>query len=740
MKVLIMKANSHYLAMLAVMALILSPLPNIHAESDSNTIILANKEIVDTGLQLVQQSINTGDYTSAAGYAKDTSDLFGESLQTIRTANPDFANDVHLTLVDIETDASSSDQSQTVLQKISHVQSLFDAIPPNSSVTPNILVNVLSAVFELYQNSFTNNDKTSYAYSHTLFLNSEQILQSMNKTDTNQQSELKLYFGQLQTQIENKEQFVQVGNTVTEIQNNLLGTRVSYSKSNLYDVIRGLYKQVLVAVDAGDYDKANELAITAYLDNFEFLEPDLRSVAPDFEHKLELNMREDLRSSISSHKSPEYIHTEMAGILADLDKAERLVSRLSANGASANMTLGQHLAPMGSATDSEKESVRGDLDSIKTSLQAALTYYKAGNYQMAYTTARSAYLDSYEHVEVPLRVINPDFTSEVETHFSELRSLINDRADYGQVEQMTIEIKRNLDESERQVTGTGAIAPAIAFTSSFAMIFREGLESVLIIGAILTYLEASRNTKFKPFVYYGALIGMGATAITWVIASYVIQISGAHQELIEALAALSATAVLFYVSFWILNKIETKKWMEFVKAKVWQASATGGVAVFVLLAFFTVYREGFETVLFYQAMFGFAKYMEIYVALGFVLGLGLLAVAYYAMRKIGRKLPLRWLFGLTMGVGAYLSVAFIGDAIQELQILDWVPTTNLIGIIPRLDINLSTMTGIHPTLETLLGQVVLLTIYIVAGFYVLVAKPRKEMQIANMRKSRAQVE
>ena len=186
--------------------------------------------------------------------------------------------------------------------------------------------------------------------------------------------------------------------------------------------------------------------------------------------------------------------------------------------------------------------------------------------------------------------------------------------------------------------------------------------------------------------------------------------------------------------------IISKKWKEFVKAKVWQASATGGFAVFVMLSFFTVYREGFETVLFYQAMFGFAKYMEAHVGLGFVLGIAVLFVVYYTMRKIGKRLPLKALFGLTMSVGAYLSIAFIGNAVRELQTLDIIPVTNMIGVIPRLDINLSTMTGIHPTLETTIAQIILLGIYLTAASYVLVMRPRKEEQIAKMRKSRAQLE
>jgi high-affinity iron transporter len=502
---------------------------------------------------------------------------------------------------------------------------------------------------------------------------------------------------------------------------------------------------MLVEINAGHYEKAEQLAIEAYLENFEYLEADIEKVDSSLLHKLEIAMREDLRNDINQHKSTEIITQDVNAILVDLDKAENLVATLpDANLSPTELTVvpidGKKLAPMGSATDEQKTGVRSKIDFIRENLQDVLVQYKTGDYQAAYSTARTAYLDSYEHVEIPLRVIDPNFTLEVEIQFANLRNLINQRADFEKIQEATVALKRSLDESERLVSGTGSVAPAIAFSSSFAVIFREGLESVLILGAILTYLEASRNTKFKPYVYYGVVAALVATAITWLIASYVIEISGANRELVEAIAALSATAVLFYVSFWILNKIETKKWMEFVKAKVWQASATGGFAVFVLLSFFTVYREGFETVLFYQAMFGFAKYMEMYVTLGFALGMIVLLGVYYGMRKIGKRLPLKALFGLTMGVGAYLSVAFIGNAIRELQTLDIVSVTSMIGIIPRLDITLSKMTGIHPTLETVIAQIVLLGVYLVAALYVLVLRPRKEQQIASMRKSRVEVE
>ncbi len=180
--------------------------------------------------------------------------------------------------------------------------------------------------------------------------------------------------------------------------------------------------------------------------------------------------------------------------------------------------------------------------------------------------------------------------------------------------------------------------------------------------------------------------------------------------------------------------------MEFVKAKVWQASTAGGTIVFVMLSFFTVYREGFETVLFYEAMFGFAKYMEMYVGLGFVFGMASLLGVYFVTRKLGKRLPLKMLFGLTMGVGAYLSIAFLGNAVRELQTLDILPFTSLLGIVPRFDINMAKMTGIYPTLETIIAQIIMLGIYLAAASYVLVLKPKREEKIATMRKSRREID
>ena len=102
-------------------------------------------------------------------------------------------------------------------------------------------------------------------------------------------------------------------------------------------------------------------------------------------------------------------------------------------------------------------------------------------------------------------------------------------------------------------------------------------------------------------------------------------------------------------------------------------------------------------------------------------------------------MPLRALFGLTMGIGAYLSIAFLGNAIREFQVLDYIPYTSMLGTIPRLDINVATMTGIYPTLETTVGQIVLLSVYLIASLYVLILRPKRQKALPTMRKSRAEV-
>jgi high-affinity iron transporter len=747
-------------------------------------IIFINSERIGTQLNLTQYSLNNDDLEGAFQHAYIPHSVTFPVLKPILSEiDPTSSKRLEALLIDlpikVRTAQSQEEAYSNIEPDVAEINNMLNMVS-NSTVGQTLLGDkgfVLQASAVLLQDAIQSyilsNTTSSQAASSTIdrqnalglvnssMLNFERIADSV---DDRRRDEIRSFYNQLQGGIRMAEPFDTIASAASAIERDFSeeltlssGSQSGTEQLQYFSTIRDLLNSIIDSVNDGDYKAADAAAIKAYLDNYEYLEAPIEKHDPDLMSDIEIEMREELRQMIREERSSQEIDTFLRAILAKLDQAEELLrndpeylsnsnTTVTAAGSSlANIeglrqgfgTYTGEIRQMGEADDPAKESVRNNIDQIRLKLSEMLRLYDNQNYEGALLAARSAYLDSYEMVEIPLRPIDPDFTLDTEIKFAELRNLIQGQTPYEEVEVKTIEIRRSLDESERLVSGVGVVAPAIAFSTSFSIIFREGLESALIIGAILTYLQASRNTHFKKHVYYGIVIAIVATAVTWFVAQYLIEISGADRELIEAIAGLSAVAVLFWVSFWVLNKIETKKWIEFVKAKVWKATTTGSVIVFIALAFFTVYREGFETVLFYQALISFARYMELYVVLGMLLGLVVILGVVILINKLGRKLPLRVLFALTMGIGAYMSIAFMGNAVRELQELDIVPTTPLFGIVPRLDINLATMTGIHPTLESVVAQTVLLSIYLIGSIYILVLKPRRQRAIESSRKSMA---
>jgi high-affinity iron transporter len=750
-------------------------------------IVLVNIERIRTQLWLTDQSLDKGNLEMAFAHAfiPHSTTFPAIKNQLGQTAGEQITEQLESLLTDLPLRMRTGEYSEEkARESIGQIRILLDQIS-QQSVGPEFLsdkgtvsqavVFLLRDAVKSYATTISNasngsdsaNLQQAIDYENAVGLvqiahqNYQKTLSSLIE-DSRRRIEIESFFNELESSLAQKIDNESILRLTAAIERDLAeelsvsqGSESTSEHQQYFATIRTLLSNVISEVNNGNYEQADQYAISAYLDNYEYLEAPIEKHDPNLMVSIEEEMREELRRMIQARESVEPIETFVNGILVKLDEAEELLKNdasfsqgtsapTSSSGIFADIeglkagvgTYTGERRDIGETEDPAKAAVRSDIDTIRMQLDETLLLHKEGNYDGALLTSRSAYLDSYESIEIPLRPIDPDFTLDMEIKFAELRNLIQAHAPYEQVEAKIVEIRRGLDESERLVSGTGIVAPTIAFSTSFSIIFREGLESALIIGAILTYLEASRNNRFKKHVYYGIVIAIGATAVTWFIAEFIIDISGANRELIEAIAGVSAVAVLFWVSFWVLNKIETKRWIEFVKAKVWKATTTGSIMVFVLLSFFTVYREGFETVLFYQAMLSFAKYMEWYVVAGLVLGLGVIVATAIVVRKLGRRLPLKVLFALTMGIGAYMSIAFMGNAIREFQELGYISTTHLIGTVPRLDINLATMTGIHPTLETIIAQIILLAVYVVGSLYILIIQPRRQRLIETARKSR----
>ena len=758
---------------------------NIGISSNDLILVTVNLQRILEQMNLVQATLSKGDSTSAFEHAYIShSIIFPSFKDKLREIDKNSSERLESLLIDLPIMVKSAPSSETE-SKIVQIVDLLNTtssniLSPNNlnynSIMASTIMVLLNDSSKFYHTSnFGNikdpNNKIDYEnaigmvdISHKLYKNIS------NSFGESKNLEIESFFGELKDSLSQKSDPQSILKLITAIQTKLNENESNFQSNDSLTIYFGNIKNLLSKISGAirsnsDYSSAEKYATAAYLDNFEYLEPPLEKVDPNLKNSLELMMREELRELIKNKQQSETIAL-LTTITNNLSKAanllnvnyENLIVNENGNSQSSvpiientqlnNLSDIKELSKglgtysgikkgFGESTDSEKMGVRTDIDNIRIKLVDLLQQYKDGKYEKAFATSRSAYLDSYEGIEIPLRPINPDFTLDMEIKFAELRNMIQQHQQYAKIEAKVVEIRSGLDESERLVTGTGVIAPTLAFSTSFSIIFREGLESALIIGAILTYLEASRNGQYKKHVYIGILISIIATIITWFFARFVIDITGASKELIEAIAGISAVVVLFWVSFWILNKVETKKWIEFVKAKVWQATTTGSVMVFAMLSFFTVYREGFETVLFYQAMFSFAENMESFVLLGLVIGLAVIISIVFVIRKLGKKLPLRVLFGLTMGIGAYMSIAFIGNAVREFQEIGYISTTHLFGIIPRLEINLATMTGIHPTLETTVAQIMLLSIYSVGALYILILQPRRKKLAESSRKSMA---
>jgi hypothetical protein len=149
--------------------------------------------------------------------------------------------------------------------------------------------------------------------------------------------------------------------------------------------------------------------------------------------------------------------------------------------------------------------------------------------------------------DLPLRVRDEGLTLELEEDFATFRNQIEAGSGLDTVEATAAELSRGLDSVERVLSEPGIAAPTLAALYSFLILFREGFEAVLVVAAILGYLEASRNTQYRPAVLRGVGIAGIATVVTFVIAALIIDVAPVQREVIEAVTALLAVVVLFYV-------------------------------------------------------------------------------------------------------------------------------------------------------------------------------------------------
>lgn len=380
-------------------------------------------------------------------------------------------------------------------------------------------------------------------------------------------------------------------------------------------------------------------------------------------------------------------------------------------------------APTSASAVSRDDAIR-QLDEVRATVQHTLDLLDAGRRDEAFDQAATGYLEHFELVEIPLRIADPELTITAEGVFAETRSLIRDGASSAEVRAKLIELRGLLDDSERRLTDVGVGAPAVVFGQSFLIIFREGLEVVLLLAVLIGYLESANAKQYGKPMMIGVGLAVAATAVTVVLLQTVFARLPVGRELLEAIISLFAVGVLFWVSFWLISRLDHKRWMEFLKARVWKAVSVGSTASLVALGFTAVYREGFETALFYQALLSFGEGLLPYVLAGLAVGAVALTIVAFGIFRLGRKLPVGQFLKVAVIAVMVTSVAFFGNAVRGLQEAFVIPATPL-GV-PRLPIFLAQATGWWPTTQTVVAQAALTLVYAAGATYMFVIKPRRD--------------
>lgn len=338
-------------------------------------------------------------------------------------------------------------------------------------------------------------------------------------------------------------------------------------------------------------------------------------------------------------------------------------------------------------------------------LHQSISAYRAGNKDDAVRLALSAYLDGIEPIEPRLAARDAKLMARVEGVMSEFRARLARGATSAEMEEQLAVVEDVLG-SASEVLDRSNTSAATTFIASFTILLREGLEALLLVVAIVAFLRKSGRQELMPYVHGGWISALAAGGVTWFVASYLISISGASRELTEGYASLFAALVLLTVGLWMHQKSVAGHWQRYLQNNL--SGVLRGRSAWLLagLAFLMVYREVFETILFYAALSSDGNGAALLG--GLVAGGVVLALISVALLKFSARLPIGKFFSLSSILIAVLAVILAGkgaEALQEAGVLS-VQTLPL----PRIE-----LLGVFPSVQTLLLQGIV-ALAAIAGF------------------------
>lgn len=351
---------------------------------------------------------------------------------------------------------------------------------------------------------------------------------------------------------------------------------------------------------------------------------------------------------------------------------------------------------------------------INSKLNEALATDATSGKQLAEEAYYGIFEGEPHNMEVAVRVnLSGRRSYELESQFTQLRQAIAKGAPLVTLQTMKAELLTGLTIASRELDAQAAPAPvanvsraasvsslnaADTFGKSLLIILREGFEIILILGAITAFLIKAGARDRLGVVASGVITGIVASVLTAVVSSVFVRSLTVDPEVIEGCTLGLAAIVLFCVSHWLISRAESKHWVDFIKSKVHVSLTTGNMTALWITSFLAVYREGAETVLFYQGLAAQSPGQGRIILAGLALGCAALLVVFLTFRQGILRIPPRPFFRITSALLYYMAFVFAGKAVVELQagqVLHLIPLRGW----PTID-----FLGIYPTVQSLAVQ------------------------------------
>ncbi|WP_459861729.1 FTR1 family iron permease [Campylobacter concisus] len=366
------------------------------------------------------------------------------------------------------------------------------------------------------------------------------------------------------------------------------------------------------------------------------------------------------------------------------------------------------------------------VQNINDKIQAAITLYKNGDAKKAMGDIQDIYFDEFEGsgMENKVGAIDVNLKTAIEATFGNLVALMKSGADEKTLQESASKMSSQLAAALEKTSSSSS--PWSLFVWALTIILREGFEALIIVAAVVAYLVKTGNAKAMGKIVYSS-VGVAVIlsfVMAWLMNVIFGEAAGQKRELMEGITMLVAVGLLFYVGFWLLSNAGAKKWNDYIKSHVSDSISSGSTTTLWWTVFLAVFREGAETVLFYQALIFGAKDSAGYsmIAAGFVIGLVVLLIVYFLFKIFAVKIPIKPFFIFTSAIIFYMSIVFVGKGVGELvEGKIFIPT-----IINGLSFPdwMRDWLGLQPYYESLVPQVIMV-LALVIGIVIMKSKQNK---------------